>query len=71
MVFRLLLTNSLAIKEMLYFSGDKKICQGRGYLATIVPLEPLQTGTRLIEAVRSIVEVVDSTLNQKGGTHGV
>lgn len=34
----------------------KKICQGRGHLASIVPLEPLQSGTKLIEAARSVVE---------------
>ncbi|MBI1924026.1 hypothetical protein HYR99_07225, partial [Candidatus Poribacteria bacterium] len=34
----------------------KKICQSRGHLASIVPLEPLQSGTRLTEAARSIVE---------------
>ena len=36
----------------------KKICQSRGHLASIVPLEPLQSGTRLAEAARSIVEGV-------------
>lgn len=36
----------------------KKICQSRGYLASIIPLESLQSGTRLIEAARSIVEGV-------------
>jgi len=34
----------------------KKICQSRGHLASILPLEPLQSGTRLSEAARSIVE---------------
>lgn len=34
----------------------KKVCQSRGHIASIVPLEPLQSSTRLIEAVRSIVE---------------
>lgn len=34
----------------------KRICQSRGHIASIVPLEPLQTGTRLTEAVLSIVE---------------
>jgi len=34
----------------------KKICQSRGHLASIVPLEPLQSGTKLIEAARSVVE---------------
>jgi FixJ family two-component response regulator len=34
----------------------KKICQSRGYLASVIPLESLQSGTRTIEAARSIVE---------------
>jgi DNA-binding NtrC family response regulator len=34
----------------------KKISQSRGHLASIVPLEPLQSGTKLVEAARSIVE---------------
>lgn len=34
----------------------KKMCQSRGHLASMVPLESLQSGTRLIEAARSIVE---------------
>ena len=36
----------------------KKFCQSRGYIASIVPLEPLQSGTKLTEAVRSIIEGV-------------
>ena len=36
----------------------KKICQSRGHLASIVPLESMQSGTKLIEAARSIVEGV-------------
>src|SRR5262249_44612679 len=36
----------------------KKICQSRGYMASIVPLEPLQPGTSLLDAARSIVEGV-------------
>lgn len=34
----------------------KKICQSRGHIACVVPLEPLQAGTRLGEATRSLVE---------------
>jgi len=34
----------------------KKICQSRGHIASIIPLEPLQSGTTLIEAARSIIE---------------
>lgn len=34
----------------------KKICQSRGYLVSIVPLEPFQSGTGLPEVARSIVE---------------
>lgn len=34
----------------------KKICQSRGYIAVIVPLESLPAGTSSLEAVRSIVE---------------
>jgi CheY-like chemotaxis protein len=34
----------------------KKICQSRGHIASIVPLEPLQSGATLTEAARSIVE---------------
>ncbi|MCI0490576.1 MAG: response regulator [Blastocatellia bacterium] len=34
----------------------KRICQSRGHIASIVPLEALQSGTTLIEAARSIVE---------------
>jgi CheY-like chemotaxis protein len=34
----------------------KKICQSRGHIASLVPLEPLQSGTTLIEAARSIIE---------------
>lgn len=34
----------------------KKLCQSRGYMASIVQLEPLQSGTGLTEAARSIVE---------------
>jgi CheY-like chemotaxis protein len=36
----------------------KKICQSRGHLASIVPLEALQAGTKLTEAASSIVEGV-------------
>lgn len=36
----------------------KKICQSRGHIASVVPLEPLQSGTTLIEAARSIIEGV-------------
>lgn len=34
----------------------KKICQARGHLASIVPLEYMQVGSRLDEAAKSIVE---------------
>lgn len=34
----------------------KKLSQSRGHLASIVLLEPLQTGTSLFEAARSVVE---------------
>jgi hypothetical protein len=34
----------------------KKIRQSRGHIASLIPLEPLQSGTTLIEAARSIVE---------------
>ncbi|WP_414546049.1 response regulator [Nostoc sp. CCY0012] len=34
----------------------KKICQSRGYISCIVPLEPLQSGTSLLDASRSIIE---------------
>ncbi|MGA7576620.1 MAG: response regulator [Desulfobaccales bacterium] len=34
----------------------KKICQSNGYVCAIVPLEPLQAGTTIFEAVRSIIE---------------
>jgi CheY-like chemotaxis protein len=34
----------------------KKICQSRGNIASIIPLEPLQAGATLIEAARSIIE---------------
>ncbi len=34
----------------------KKICQSRGHLVSIVPLEPFQTGATLSEVARSIVE---------------
>lgn len=34
----------------------KKICQSRGNIATVVPLDVLQPGTKVIEAVRSVVE---------------
>lgn len=36
----------------------KKICQSRGYIASSVPLEALQPGTKLTEAARSVVEGV-------------
>ncbi|MFB2938394.1 response regulator [Aerosakkonemataceae cyanobacterium BLCC-F154] len=36
----------------------KKLCQSRGYIASIVPLEPWPPGTSLTEAARSIVEGV-------------
>jgi len=36
----------------------KKICQSRGHLAAVVPLEPLQSGAKLFEAARSVVEGV-------------
>ena len=36
----------------------KKICQSRGHLASIVPLEALQPGTKLTEAAHSMVEGV-------------
>ena len=38
------------------FSEYKKICQSRGYLASIVPLELLQAGTKQEDAARSIIE---------------
>ncbi|MGB2845035.1 MAG: hypothetical protein WBC02_09295, partial [Candidatus Aminicenantaceae bacterium] len=34
----------------------KRICQSRKYISTVVPLEALQSGTKLINAARSIVE---------------
>lgn len=34
----------------------KKICQSRGHIASLVPLEPLQSGATLIEAARSLIE---------------
>jgi len=34
----------------------KKICQSRGHLVSIVPLESFQTGTALSEVARSIIE---------------
>jgi ActR/RegA family two-component response regulator len=36
----------------------KKICQSRGYIASTVPLEALQPGTKLTEAACSVVEGV-------------
>lgn len=36
----------------------KKICQSRGHIVSIVPLEPIQTGANLITAALSIVEGV-------------
>ncbi|MEW5924575.1 MAG: AAA family ATPase, partial [Candidatus Zixiibacteriota bacterium] len=36
----------------------KKICHSRGYIAAIVPLEPLRPQTALIEGVKSIIEGV-------------
>lgn len=38
------------------FKEYKKICQSRGHIACIVPLECIQPGTPLSEAARSIVE---------------
>lgn len=40
----------------------KKICQSRGHLASMVPLEALQPGTKLLEAARSIVYGILSDL---------
>jgi FixJ family two-component response regulator/Cdc6-like AAA superfamily ATPase len=34
----------------------KKICQSRGHIASIIPLEPLQAGVSLNEAAHSLVE---------------
>ena len=34
----------------------KKICRSRGYVATVVPLEPALPGTQLSEIARSIIE---------------
>ena len=34
----------------------KKICQSRGYITSIVSLESLQSGTKTIEAARSLIE---------------
>ena len=34
----------------------KKICQSRGYITSIVSLESLQSGTKSIEAARSLIE---------------
>ena len=34
----------------------KKICQSRGHIASIIPLEPFQSGAKLSEAARSLVE---------------
>lgn len=34
----------------------KKICQSRGYISCIVPIEPMQTGTSLLDAARIIIE---------------
>lgn len=36
----------------------KKICQNRSHIASVIPLEPLQSGTTLLEAARSLVEGV-------------
>ncbi|MDJ0900060.1 MAG: response regulator [Xenococcus sp. MO_188.B8] len=36
----------------------KKLCQSRGHIATIVNLEPFLSGTKLIDAARSLVEGV-------------
>jgi hypothetical protein len=36
----------------------KKVCQSRGHIASVIPLEAFQSGTPLIEAARSIVEGV-------------
>ena len=38
------------------FKEYKKICQSRGHLAAIVPLEAMQPGSKLIEAALSIIE---------------
>jgi CheY-like chemotaxis protein len=38
------------------FQEYKRLCRSRGNLACIVPLEPVQTGMRLSEVARSIVE---------------
>jgi hypothetical protein len=40
------------------FKEYKKLCQSRGYLASVVPLESMQAGAKLIEAARSIVESI-------------
>ena len=36
----------------------KKMCQARGHAASLVPLEPLDSGAKMIDAARSIVEGV-------------
>lgn len=38
------------------FKEYKKICQSRGNIASIVPLECLQSGTTVLDAARSIIE---------------
>ncbi len=38
------------------FKEYKRICQDKGYLASVVPLEAFQPGTKLIDAARSVVE---------------
>ena len=43
--------------SVVYYNREyKKICQSRGHLASILPLESFQPGTRLAEAARSVVE---------------
>jgi rhodanese-related sulfurtransferase len=51
-----LVLGNWGIGKSTLFKEYKRSCQDNGYLASVVPLEAFQPGTKLIEAARSIVE---------------
>lgn len=51
-----LVLGNWGIGKSTLFKEYKRSCQDKGYLASVVPLEAFQPGTKLIDAARSIVE---------------
>ncbi len=60
-----LVLGNWGIGKSTLFKEYKKICQSRGHIASVVPLEPLKRGATLFEAARSIVNGVICDLPYK------